>query len=172
MSLVAGDVGSKTILPDGAQVDHLSENTVGHGVRVKGISDPTTYPVLTGDVGEVFGSDVVGAGGKIVVTSTTTLPPLVAAAVVSQTLNKGVYLCTMQSQAWGSTHQLGATLRIGGTSMRGATVGGVSGSTDSHVSLCLPVVITTDSTVVSIFASYAGTVPTNALHTLGIMRIA
>jgi hypothetical protein len=62
MSLVAGDVGSKTILPDGAQVDHLSENTVGHGARVKGVSDPTTYPVLAGDVGETFSSAVQGVG--------------------------------------------------------------------------------------------------------------
>jgi hypothetical protein len=52
MSLVAGDVGSKTILPDGAQVDHLSENTVGHGVRVRGISSPVVNPVLIGDIGE------------------------------------------------------------------------------------------------------------------------
>lgn len=52
MSLVAGDVGSKAILPDGAQIDHISENTVGHGSRVRGISDPTTYPVISGDIGE------------------------------------------------------------------------------------------------------------------------
>ena len=55
MSLISGDLGSKSIFPDGLQSDHLSENSVGHGVRVRGISDPTTYPVLTGDVGEVVG---------------------------------------------------------------------------------------------------------------------
>jgi hypothetical protein len=61
MSLVAGNIGEKVQCPDGIQVDHLSENTVGHGVRVRGISDPTTYPVLAGDVGESkqsLGSDI------------------------------------------------------------------------------------------------------------------
>lgn len=53
MSFVPGDVGQKSILTDGAQVDHLSENTVGHGVRVKGITNPATYPVIDGDIGEV-----------------------------------------------------------------------------------------------------------------------
>lgn len=52
MSFVPGDVGQKSILTDGAQVDHLSENTVGYGVRVKGITNPATYPVMAGDVGE------------------------------------------------------------------------------------------------------------------------
>ena len=54
MSLIPGATGNKSVFPDGLQSDHLSENTVGHGVRVKGISDPTTYPVLPGDVGETI----------------------------------------------------------------------------------------------------------------------
>lgn len=54
MSLIPGNSGDKTVLKDGAMVDHLSENTVGHGVRVKGISDPTAYPVIAGDVGQTI----------------------------------------------------------------------------------------------------------------------
>jgi len=59
MSFIAGAVGSKAVFPDGAQIDHLSENTVGHGVRVRGISDLTTYPVIAGDVGESFEAAVL-----------------------------------------------------------------------------------------------------------------
>jgi hypothetical protein len=53
MSLVAGADGDKSVFKDGLQVDHISENTVGHGARVRGISDPTTYPVLLGDIGDM-----------------------------------------------------------------------------------------------------------------------
>ena len=52
MSLIPMDAGQKAILPDGVQVDHISENTVGHGIRVRGVSDLTTYPVIVGDIGE------------------------------------------------------------------------------------------------------------------------
>lgn len=52
MSMTAGDIGSKSVFPDGIQVDHISENTVGHGARPKPITDPTTYPVGTGEIGE------------------------------------------------------------------------------------------------------------------------
>jgi len=58
MSLVAGADGQKSVFKDGLQVDIISENTVGHGVRVKGVTDPITYPVLEGDVGEVKTSTV------------------------------------------------------------------------------------------------------------------
>jgi hypothetical protein len=61
MSLVAGNIGEKVQCPDGIQVDHISENTVGHGTRVRGISDPTTYPVIAGDVGEIKESIITGA---------------------------------------------------------------------------------------------------------------
>lgn len=50
--LIAGADGEKSQFPNGLQSDHLSEQTVGHGTRVRGISDPTTYPVIAGDVGE------------------------------------------------------------------------------------------------------------------------
>lgn len=32
MSLIPGNANEKTIFPDGLQVDHVSENTVGHGI--------------------------------------------------------------------------------------------------------------------------------------------
>jgi hypothetical protein len=36
MSMTPGAVGSKSLFPDGMQVDHVSENTGGHGVSLAG----------------------------------------------------------------------------------------------------------------------------------------
>lgn len=58
MSLIPGADNEKVVCKDGIQVDHLSENTVGHGVRVRGISDGSA--VVAGDVGEVLSGTVVG----------------------------------------------------------------------------------------------------------------
>lgn len=65
MSMIPMDAGNKSVFPDGLQVDHLSENSTGHGVRVKGIADPTTYPMIDGDVGE----RKVGTGTSVSITT-------------------------------------------------------------------------------------------------------
>lgn len=110
MSLTAGDIGSKTILPDGVQVDHISENTVGHGSRVKGISDPTTYPVLAGDVGE----EVIGYCTS---TTTTTLADTEIDVIgATITLTPGVwdlsYSVTMGLYRPSGTATIDARLRV------------------------------------------------------------
>jgi hypothetical protein len=75
MSLVAGDVGSKTILPDGAQVDHLSENTVGHGARPQAITNPTVFPIQTGDIGQQLeASNIVWQATSAGTTNCASLP--------------------------------------------------------------------------------------------------
>lgn len=53
MAFIPGADGNKSVFGDGIQTDHISENSSGHGSRVRGISDPTTYPVIAGDVGEM-----------------------------------------------------------------------------------------------------------------------
>ena len=76
MSLIPGAANEKSVFPDDIQVNHLNENTTGHGVRVKGISDPTTNPVVTGDIGEAL--TVVTAtvtGGSLAQWATKTIPP-------------------------------------------------------------------------------------------------
>lgn len=81
MSLVAGDVGSKTILPDGAQVDNLSENTVGHGVRVKGRG-----------IGEAVDLTDIGAYMEAIGSLTSLSPNLYSTGGSSGiTLQPGVY---------------------------------------------------------------------------------
>jgi hypothetical protein len=47
MALIPGDQGQKAILSDGVQVDHIDENTLGHGVMI-----PALVP-LAGSVVQV-----------------------------------------------------------------------------------------------------------------------
>lgn len=101
MGLVPGAQGQKSVFADGIQVDHLSENTVGHGVRVKGISDPTTYPVIAGDVGETLYSSLIPLSTPIPGASAT------FGNVVSMTLNKGVYLVTFKMSGGANGATLG-----------------------------------------------------------------
>lgn len=61
MSLVPGADGEKVVCKDGLQVDHISENTVGHGARPQAITNPTTYPVAAGEIGEYVTVDSAGA---------------------------------------------------------------------------------------------------------------
>ena len=86
MSLVAGDVGSKTILPDGVQVDHISENTVGHGARTKPITDPTTYPIQSGEIGQQLEASNVVYQATTGVTNCTSLPLSAGVWLVSAVL--------------------------------------------------------------------------------------
>jgi len=71
MSFIPGDVGQKTILTDGAQIDHLSENTVGHGIAIQGKTDGVALSIdavgYTKVVTQVAG--VIMLGGANVYTS-------------------------------------------------------------------------------------------------------
>jgi hypothetical protein len=106
-------------------------------------------------------------------TNTTTIPGTGSGTLCSVTLNRGVYLCTITASSWGSTHQLTAGVSIGGTSVIAPrAVPAVLNSYDAVFSTSLPIVITTDNTTVTIVGNYVGTVPTNAAHRIGAIRIA
>jgi len=79
MSFVPGADGDKSVFKDGIQVDHLSENTVGHGVRVRGISNGDTP--AAGDVGEV----------KRVVTSLSTVTDSTFGTTAALNIGDGVW---------------------------------------------------------------------------------
>lgn len=68
MSLISGDLGSKSVFPDGLQVDHLSENTVGHGVSVPGRTSGVATE--TGYVGEKISATLAGISQASPVAST------------------------------------------------------------------------------------------------------
>lgn len=143
-------------------------------VSASGLPGNTTgNAIATNYVGEALGSNTTGTGGYIVTTNTTTLPGTGVTTLCSVTLNKGVYLCTFTASSWGSDHRLAAGVNIGGTNVIGVRAqNAVFGSYDALWSTSCPVVITADSTTVTIIGYYAGTVPTNAAHRIGAIRIA
>ena len=54
MSFIPGADGYKSVFKDDIQVDHVAENTSGHGARHQAITNPTAWPINTGDVGQVI----------------------------------------------------------------------------------------------------------------------
>jgi hypothetical protein len=106
MSFVPGDIGSKAIASDGLQVDHISENTVGHGSRVRGVSDPTSYPILTGDVGEEI---IAYASGN---TTTTAADTEIDVTGVSITVTAGVWDLSYSASTF--IERLSGTVNVAG----------------------------------------------------------
>lgn len=152
MSLVAGNIGEKVQCPDGIQVDHLSENTVGHGTRVRGISDPTTYPVIAGDVGET----IVSAAFNTPLGQTPTY-------LTSISLNKGVYnisgsFVTAINTAVGVAY---IRLRIiVGTTLKGYAQSPTAPNGNTNLTsqfVCNSVVISADNTPVYLEGFWSGT---------------
>jgi hypothetical protein len=94
--LVPGAQGQKSVFPDGVQVDHISENTVGHGVRVRGISNGDTP--AAGDVGETKTVEVLSN-----VTTNTSTPTTIA----SLTLTEGVWSVSTLSYSDNTASQTG-----------------------------------------------------------------
>ena len=176
MSFVPGADGEKSVFKDDIQVNHLSENTVGHGVRVRGVSDPTTYPVLAGDVGEVFGTAAAGTGGTGYSSTNTTGLTNTMAAVISLTLNKGVYFVSGMTRHYGlaGTPQVSMEIWVGGTRVTPveAVVNGVTTATSGSCSLSLPIVITSDSTVVAVAARISTGADGGGINMISAVRIA
>ena len=158
---------------------------VGFGIVSPGVSsglvsasglpgNTTGNAIASGYVGETIGTSSAGTGGYFVTTNTTTVPTTVGASTLcSVTLNIGNYLCTFYCRTIGSTHQLFAGVNIGGTIA--LAVGGYSAvvsTYDAVFSVTLPIVITANSTAVTISGYYIGTVPTAAVNKIGVVRIA
>lgn len=156
MSFVPGADGDKSVFKDGIQVDHVSENTVGHGARVRGISDPTSYPVSTGDVGEEL--FVVQAANVVTNTSTYT-------TICTLTLTTGVWSVGVSSYADNTTtqegHYAGMFVKGANGNVLGNDVLTASVPANKSSSICFcPRVITissgdSDKTVVLKQVSYA-----------------
>ena len=124
MSLISGAIGEKVQMPDGAQVDHLSENTVGHGMRVRGVSTPVATPVADGDVGEVQATTYVGG-----ISGSTTLGTYTSMVTLSLTAGR-----------WRIVGAL-PVVNVSGTS-------GDTGGTSQGVIVGLRIQNTTDATTV------------------------
>jgi hypothetical protein len=177
--LVPGAQGQKSVFPDGIQVDHLSENTVGHGTRVKGVSDPTTYPVIAGDVGEIaLGSAALrsGTGGFTYSVLSTTVATNTDSALVAITLNKGVYLVSLRGKCYRSDSanftELSGTARVGGTTVTNILMSATNNTASATISFVLPVVITADGTTVDLFGKIGAGTSLGNTYEINAVRIA
>jgi hypothetical protein len=174
MSLIAGAVGDKTVLTDGAQVDHLSENTTGHGVRVKGVSDPTTYPVLAGDVGEIKGAAIDSTNATGYSTSTSTSPGLGAHVdVITLTLDKGVYYIMATSKALSNVNtQISGYLKEGITQISPTINASVTTVAIGTVVISMPLLIKANGTTITMAARVDSGTVSSAVNTIAAIRIA
>jgi hypothetical protein len=179
MSMTPGDVGSKSVFPDGIQIDHISENTTNHGARVRGISDPTTYPPIAGDMGEInpnsVGTQRSGTNGYTYsVRSSTAFGSGSYNKVVSAVLNKGIYLvsASIASSSTASSAWFQGYMAIGGTQVSTTQQGNsYNAGQNCWLYFVVPVVITADSTEVACYGGMQSGTITNGGAEMWIHRI-
>lgn len=136
--------------------------------------------IPAGYVGELAGTaQTGGTGGSPYLTVSSTAPTGAITSMVSQTVNKGVYLVSVYGQvqkaANANADRFAGYIYIGGTQVAGtlavSTTVNVSGAYTSIAVTC-PVVITADSTAVSFQGLMASDAAQSAAWRLGIVRIA
>jgi hypothetical protein len=132
--------------------------------------------IAAGFVGEMAGTLRSGTGGFTYSTRTTTAPTTSLSSVISLTLNKGVYLISVVSTcgASSSTYYSGG-FYIGGTSVL-ASGDSLSSTTSSSaygsISLQLPLIISSDSTVIDLRTILGGGTAVGPKHEMWAVRIA
>jgi len=131
--------------------------------------------IAAGKVGEMFGALRSGTGGFTYSVRSTTSPVGSFASVAEVTLNKGVYLISATARS--NTNDPGLVsgeLRVGGTTVTTASIfqndTGVTFS--GSVTLCVPVIIETDSTVVAFFAAAFNVSTNSQVNEMWAVRIA
>ncbi len=160
---VSGTWGGSLDLTGTMYVDTIQEHTATKGVAIKGRTDGQVVP--TGFVGEVTsgGTSIVsGTGGSTYTKHTTTNPGSGTSVEVNfVTLNKGNYLiggfCLGASTSAGN---LTSSIRIGGVQVTNDLVEYcATGVVTQHSYGSVPIIITADSTKVSIYAKFdSGTI--------------
>lgn len=145
-------------------------------VSASGLTGNTTgTAIAAGYVGEFpAGVKETGTGGFTYSTQNTTVPTTSWGTVVSQTLNKGIYLVSAYISCQGSaTTSLFAKGLIGGTLVTQAGPGStITSTTQGAVALTFPVQITTDATVVAIQGLIITGTASNAANEMWSVRIA
>jgi len=132
------------------------KKTLDGGALIKG--DTSGVAIAASYVGEfTFGSQSTGTGGSTYYVETTTAIVAAGVTLVSLTLNKGNYFLSFYHQ-WQSPDATTRTstylVRIGGTNV---TTAFLQDKTQALMFGCfsfsIPIIITTDSTAVSLFGS-------------------
>jgi len=134
--------------------------------RTDGAAIPAGY------IGECIGTEIAGTGGKTYRTTTATAITGTSASVVSYTLNKGTYLVTLSSDGYSNSASGNVELyvKVGGTTVT-SLIRALANTSGYHGTITLPIVITTDGTAVSLWASSAISVTVSA-HEIYILRVA
>jgi hypothetical protein len=148
--------------------------SVGYPIGARNVvGDTSGTTVPTGYIGEMSGSATAGTGGSSYSTTTTTVTPATTpAAVVSVTLNKGVYFVSASVTSYrNASDELVCTLRVGGTAVSLAHKAGIASANSGCVTIAMPILITADSTVVAMYANM-GTVATTSANAISAVRIA
>jgi hypothetical protein len=144
--------------------------------KIKGAADGVAP--ATGMIGETPGASATAGTGGSLYSKTSTTNYSAAAAVVSLTLNKGVYIvsgCTSFTGPAGGATNASIQLRIGGTAVTNAgnQFQTISASAEIYASTpAYPIVITADSTAVDLYCTCGGTGGTNTVNELCAVRIA
>ncbi len=138
--------------------------------------DGTAVPA--GMVGELFGSERAGTGGKTYSTRTSTAitPSNTFVKCLSYTLNKGLYLVSYYSSILPIADSILYTeVRVGGTQINGVASDAIISSRAgiyANAIGCLPVLISADSTELSVDFNLVTTTSSSAYHEMWITRLA
>lgn len=130
------------------------KKTLDGGAAIKG--DTSGSIISTSYVGEFLGSQSAGTNGSAYYVNSTTAVTATAASICSTTVNKGIYYASFSVRCYhtdGSTKALISTLRIGGTAVTPQLACDAPTSTTVFLSWSVPIIITTDSTTVAIYAN-------------------
>jgi microcystin-dependent protein len=130
--------------------------------------------IETGKVGENPGTLSSGTGGFTNKTTTTTNWTSTPASLVSQTLNKGVYIVSAGGKftGAGSAGNASFNLRVGGTAVTSTFQGQYAASGEyAYSTPAVPVVISADATAVALWGAASGT-SAYTVNDLYIVRIA
>ena len=126
-----------------------------------------------GAVGEIIGTLRSGTGGSTYSTRSSTVPTSSFAALVSVTLNKGIYIVSFQVNGGSSVSTFfEGYATVGGTQVTSMTSNPTSGTAYGAITQTVPLIISTDSTAVAFIGRIGtGTGATNG-HEVHVLRIA
>jgi len=158
MAMIPGINGQKTELFDGAKIDAISEYTAGNGVQLQGRTNGVQ--IEAGKVGELIGSEDTGIGGSSYYISTATVILSTGTSLASVSLKKGRYFLSFFSnfQHGDAAVRTAAYIIKMGTANISPSIllDKAQGMMYGYFSLSLPIIVTTDDTLIELTGAVGG----------------
>jgi hypothetical protein len=148
------------------------KKTLDGGALIKG--DTTGNAIASGYVGETVGTLRSGTGGFTYSVRSNTAVTTSVANILTQSLDAGSYLVSFTTRCYlvsAGSADFVARLRIGGVDVT-TVIAAVSNSVTQTLSCSLPIVVSSNGTVVSVAASIASNTSAGNSHEMWIVRIA